>query len=743
MNWRRFVPGGPLAEVLLALVACAAGTLVYQRFFTTDYLPVLLGACLVGGVTAALGHRRVWTTLVLAVAGLAAVMIYGVFGGATSAVLGGVRGSWNRLLTVAAPADAWGELLATPALVAWAAAFSSVVLVLRTRSAMAPLLPSLAGFLFALFVAGNQAGGHLVATVAFLVAALCLVAVRTHRGAGGASVRVERRSSKPVAALLVVGSVVAASALFGVAGGQFSHLATGEHRFDLRDMLAPPVVGTDTLTPLAQLKKQLNESPPRTLFTVRTDAESAALISRVRTAALDTFDGTTWTAGDTYRVAGSYLTGDPELVHRKPITARIEVQQLTGPYLPVIGWPSRLDVPGETRGRFGFDPDSGVVVSTGPTSLGFRYDVTGEIYQRDKDLPRATPVVTPTPPLPDGVPEALRELASTIGQRYDNTRPRERLDSLETDLRSRVYLPNAPPGHSYAALARALSRADGTGGGYAEQYSAVFTLVARMWGYPARVAVGYRLRTQKDGVIQVTTADAHAWSEVHFAGYGWVAYDPGRDDNSDAPTPPPEAPRVVPPPPSPSTTAPPLVPPAQSQPADAPDDAGFRWSNVLSGTFVLIPSVVLLVLLAGGLVVLGKAGRRRQRRRGPDLAARVLGAWHEQLDRLTERGITPPVSLTFHEVARHVRGSLGDAANPITASAELATTAVYAPELLSVAEADHAWELVARLNAGLYPGRISAARLRAALDPRPLWTSWSNGRRRWRARESLEMGRYR
>ncbi|NUT52914.1 MAG: hypothetical protein HOV94_37350 [Saccharothrix sp.] len=58
--------------------------------------------------------------------------------------------------------------------------------------------------------------------------------------------------------------MVAASALFGLAGGQFAPLASGEHRFDPRDVLAPPIVHTDTLTPLAQLKKQLNESPPRT-----------------------------------------------------------------------------------------------------------------------------------------------------------------------------------------------------------------------------------------------------------------------------------------------------------------------------------------------------------------------------------------------------------------------------------------------------------------------------------------------
>jgi hypothetical protein len=264
-----------------------------------------------------------------------------------------------------------------------------------------------------------------------------------------------------------------------------------------------------------------------------------------------------------------------------------------------------------------------------------------------------------------------------------------------------------------------------------------------MWGFPARVAVGYRLRNYQGGVFQVTTADAHAWSEVHFAGYGWIGYDPGSPGDPATGNPPPAAPLVVPPQPSPSPTTPALAPPAQSQPADAPGQRWFHWGNVLNGSFVLVPSMVLLVLLTGGLVVIGKARRRGQRRRAPGHAARVLGAWHEQLDRLTERGISPPVSLTFHEVAQHVRGSLGDAAGPISATAELATTAIYAPEHLDGQDADRAWELVAQLNAELYPGRLSAARLRAALDPRPLWTSWSVARRRRLAGESLEMGRYR
>jgi transglutaminase-like putative cysteine protease len=745
MKWPRLIgqaPGAAVAEVALAVIACAAGALVYAGFFSTTDCRLPLGlACLVGGVTAALGHRRAWTAALAAVAGLTLVLVFGVFDGAASAVLDGVRGSWNRLLTAAVPVDPWAELLVVPAVVMWATAFSAVLLTLRTRHVLAPLAPPLAGFLFAVLVVGNQAGGHAPATVVFLVAALALIAIRTHSSASSSAVRVERQSPRPLVALAVVALMVAAAALFGVVGGQVPLLASGAHRFDVRDLLAPPVTGSDTLTPLAQLKRQLNEDPPRTLFTVRLEGEFSAEVDRVRTAALDAFDGTTWTSTGTYRVAGSRLTVDPELVHGKPLTAHVELKEFSGPYLPVVGWPSRLAAPGETRGQFGFDPDSGVVVSTGPAPRELRYDVTGEVRRRDEGLSRVATAAYDSPQLPAGLPERLRALAEQF-----RSNPYDRLVSLESYLRSARYRLDRPPGHSYAAISRLLEEGM-TGGGYAEQTASAFTVLARFWGFPARVAVGYRLDAVQGGVFHVTTANAHAWSEVHFAGYGWVAFDPSRTDVT-LPNPQPEAPRVVPPRPAPPSTAPPATPPADAakaaaRPAEAAGERGLGWNKVLHGTAALVPAAVVLMMLTGGAVVIVKAVRRRLRRRVPDHADQVLGAWREQLDRLIERGISPPVSLTFHEVARHVRARLGDAAEPVETTAELATTAIYASEHVDRADAEHAWELVARLNTELYPRRLSAARLRATLDPRPLWTARRAAWRRRQAGEDLEMGRYR
>lgn len=741
MTWHRLtrlLSGAALAEVALALVASAAGALVYQGFFATpSHLPVLGLACLTGGVTAVLSHRRAWSTALLAVAGLALVIVFGVFRGAVSAVPAGIRGSWSRLLTVAVPADPWGELLVAPVFVVWAAAFASVVLVLRARGVLAPLAPPLAGLVFALLVVGNQAGSHVVAAVVFVVAALSLIALRSHHPAADGAVRVDRQRPVPVGALLAAGLMVAASALVGVVGGQV--LASGQHRFDPRDVLAPPIANTDTLTPLAQLKKQLTEEPARTLFTVRMERGASMGLDRVRTAALDVFDGTTWTSADTYRVAGSHLSVDPALTHGRQVSARVEVQELAGPHLPVLGWPSRLAARSEA-GQFGFSAGSGVVVSTAPSLYGLSYELTGEVSERDDGLRDALPSTLDharEKELPAGMPAALRaEVRRFTGI---GTTPYEQLTTMEEQLSAKDYEVDRPPGHSYAAITRLLTDRE-NGAGYAEQHAAAFAVIARGMGYPARVAVGYRLRNYADGAYAVTSADAHAWPEVHFAGYGWVPFEPTTPDhNPRTSQPQTEAPQVVPPQPVPSTTAPAATPPGSSGSGEQGARQGFEWANVVRGTALALPVSVLLVVLGCAGIVAAKAVRRRRRRLAADPAARVLGAWQEAVDRLTERGVTPPVSLTFHEVARYADAKLG--ARSAEALAELATTAVYAPEHLG--DTDEAWRLVDRLHTELHPRRAWAARLLAAVHPRPLWTVWRVARQRRQAREGLEMGRYR
>jgi transglutaminase-like putative cysteine protease len=64
--------------------------------------------------------------------------------------------------------------------------------------------------------------------------------------------------------------------------------------------------------------------------------------------------------------------------------------------------------------------------------------------------------------------------------------------------------------------------------GFCEQIASATAVLLRSLGVPARVATGF-VPSSRDGVAGVwisRAADAHAWVEVHFPGYGWVPFDP-------------------------------------------------------------------------------------------------------------------------------------------------------------------------------------------------------------------------
>jgi transglutaminase-like putative cysteine protease len=63
--------------------------------------------------------------------------------------------------------------------------------------------------------------------------------------------------------------------------------------------------------------------------------------------------------------------------------------------------------------------------------------------------------------------------------------------------------------------------------GFCQQYATAMAVLVRELGIPARVAVGYQAGTlQDDGTYLVQSADAHAWVEVFFEGYGWLSFEP-------------------------------------------------------------------------------------------------------------------------------------------------------------------------------------------------------------------------
>ncbi|GGM40238.1 hypothetical protein GCM10012275_09030 [Longimycelium tulufanense] len=745
-----------LIEVTLCGVATTASGLVYGRFFATgEYLVPVSAAALGSVVAAAVVGLRGWRsvrTLVVAVAGFCVLVTYFVFGDTlvqgiptrqTGVELGqGVLGGWARMLTVALPADVRGSLVITPVLITWVTGFATTLLALRTRSVFAPVAPALLAFVVALLFVGKQPGIQVSATAVFLGAALSLALLRanwiaTANPPGHPATPVPDtagRRGRGTAGRIALGlPVIMTATVVGIAGGHVVPLASGAPRFDPRVLRPPPLRVAESLSPLVELKAQLREEPPRQLFTVRIHGGSKP-IDRIRTAALDEFDGVLWTSSDRFLVAGQHLATDPAVINSGSVAANIELNDLSGPFLPVLGWPSRLDVVTGDISQIGFSDTSGILVTAQQDLRGIEYDLVATVSDRDDDLTQAAPSNTTEyaryTTLRD-LPSQLRGVAQQLVA--SEPTPYGKLVAIERHLRGLPYQLDAQPGHSYAALTRLLVTASpDEAKGYAEQHASAFAVLARAAGFPARVAVGYRLRDSSAGTYTVTTRDAHAWAEVHFTGYGWVAFEPtdlgrttasSRSDPEDS---------VL----GRSQPNPPLV--APPRPELQPDTTGSSetgWARMQLGPLLVAILVLSVAVLTAAMVVAEKARRRWRRRHARDNAARALGAWHEAIERLVERGITIPVTMTAREIAERATSVLGSEADAVVAMAPLATAAEFAADAPDEHDVQRAWQLENQLRRQMSARRSWLSWLRAQLNPRPLFTDWQQDRQR---RKSLQ-----
>jgi transglutaminase-like putative cysteine protease len=97
----------------------------------------------------------------------------------------------------------------------------------------------------------------------------------------------------------------------------------------------------------------------------------------------------------------------------------------------------------------------------------------------------------------------------------------------------RVYRYLQPPGYTYSTDAPRSTYPIETflfsaKYGYCQQFAGAMALLLRMGGVPARVAVGFTpgSYSSSTGEWVVNDLEAHAWVEVWFPTYGWVAFNP-------------------------------------------------------------------------------------------------------------------------------------------------------------------------------------------------------------------------
>ncbi|HET8620138.1 MAG TPA: transglutaminaseTgpA domain-containing protein [Acidimicrobiales bacterium] len=769
--------GLSLELALCGLVAGLTG-LVYARFYAGwRAVPVILAAAALPVPLVLACVRRTWPparAALVAAAGLALFTVLAVYWGTTSAglpvpaawaALGrGLVDGWAQMLSVGLPADPAGDLLVTPVVLTGAAAAAAAVLAVRTSSPLAPLAPPALAFVAALALVAAAGPPHPLVTAAVLAAGLLLVLVRAGRLAaagvelaragggppgpdvdGDAAVAVEdgadasaapppgdgRRRPRRLGPLAFGAPVVVALAVTGTLLAGALPLAAGD-RFDPRELRDVRLDIDESLSPLVELKSQLGAETPDALFTLEATGLPEG-VDRVRVAALEAYDGAHWTTAAEYRLAGAELAEDPLAVGEPQPTAtvrqRVTVTGLDGPFLPVVGRPVTVDA----RSPVGYDPASGTLVRTGPPTRSISYDVVSEVgalslVDEPADLAgtraAADPVLDAYRTPPPAVPPELGDLALLWANLAD-THAGELLALRDQLLQIRYDdSPDAPPGHSYGALLRMLTGEPPEREGYAEQFAAAYALLARERGFATRVVVGYLLPEQgADGSYTVTEAQAHAWPEVNLTGRGWVAVEPTdlsrigapHDPGDDAAEPPTESPG----------------PDGEQVEAREPRVVVDEAARSTGGGERLREGAAVGGLVAFGVLallpvvsVVAKARRRRRRRRAGRPADRVVGAWDETVDRLSEHGVDVGAAYTSSEVAARATARFNGSLTAVGPLASLVAVAVYSPVEPSEEAARRAWELEHAARGEL--DAVGGARqwLRSRIDPRPLVRTW-------------------
>jgi hypothetical protein len=136
--------------------------------------------------------------------------------------------------------------------------------------------------------------------------------------------------------------------------------------------------------------------------------------------------------------------------------------------------------------------------------------------------------------LPDGISEEVGNLARRWTE--DQSAPFERLVAIQNRLRTFDYSLEVTPEDSADYLTRFLTE---TRRGYCQQFATAFAVLARVLGYPTRVSVGFLPGAptgRGPGEYIVRGTDAHAWPEVYFRDYGWVAFEPTPRSSAEQPT---------------------------------------------------------------------------------------------------------------------------------------------------------------------------------------------------------------
>jgi transglutaminase-like putative cysteine protease len=527
-----------LALLALDLAAAAAFGRVFRGPNTAFRLAVAAAVCVL--LAAALERQHVLVAALASAAGLAVAIGMTVYPETTwhqiptATTLRTVLRSWDAVGRTAAseiaPALPLRPLVLAALTAVWAASFSSHALAARARSPFLAILPPSALIAFATLL--MQDGPRPIYVLPFLLAVLLLLFADGIRRIGqwgpvtawgrGHGARFAASTSSRGARRVAVACLAVALFLPG--------LLPGFRRAGLVNVHAETDPITVSIDPLVDIRPRLLQRRAVPLFSVRTNPPDQA--AYWRTMGLEFFDGRRWTSSQSAQVPegipvqpGALLRSNrPSLSIADPqrIEQEITMDRFLDPWLPAAYDPIQVTAPGEIR----YDQRTSTLLSPDGPGPGYTYTVTSTMASpTSEDLSELEPVqgsvATPFVQLPPDLPPRITAIAHELTDDQDTALLK--ILTIQQHLRGFRYDLTVPPteGGDDILYFLEVSKA-----GYCQQFAGTMAVLLRALGIPARVAVGFAPGIRRNGAWQVSTAESHAWVEVLFPRYGWLAFEP-------------------------------------------------------------------------------------------------------------------------------------------------------------------------------------------------------------------------
>src|SRR5690554_1700638 len=649
------------SDVAVLLVLAGVGLVGFQPSFGGfGFLVPALGGLALGAATGILAAffrlSLVPTTLVaivgyfllgsaLAVPGQALFGFLPSLQSLSSLAIGAVFG-WSDIVTLRTPIGAPEYITVVPYVATWLVAVVSTTLATRWLSSRPrsvwrfsiALIGPIAIYLASILIGTDDPYLAGVRGVTFAVLALVWLGWRRPAGLSVAQAGANRLRNRKLAGTAII---VAAAVLLGGSAG-FWLAPPKDERFVLRDEIEPPFDPLQYPSPLSGFRHYTKQVTDEVLFTV----SGLRAGDTIRLATLDSFNGKLWNVtgpetstngSGTFNLVGRYLPKQGFITPDDRENVTFTIESYSDVWMPSVGYPTDLHFTTgeatEAADNLRYNDATGTAVLTSGLAEGDSYTIDATVQEvvPVSDLSEASVAAVELPPVnasPDIVTSKAQEYAATAST------PAAQLEAIRFALAGTGFLSHgrasdsvaSRAGHGADRISELLERNQMVGD--QEQYASAFALMARSFGYPARVVMGFAPDIVEGQQVEVTGDDVTAWVEVAFDKVGWVAFNPTPDE-TDIPqdqTPKPQSepqPQVRQPPRADADDEDLLSPVELEETEEEEDGFAFNipgWVYVV-GLSILIPALIIFL----PMLIVGVVKARRVRRR------RATSATHDQV----------------------------------------------------------------------------------------------------------------